>query len=215
MASDSLNLLVRISKKIGDILELNEQQQEIIKYGLSVLFNNLAGMIGVMILAYLIGAFVPTLAIMITLLLLRPAAGGAHCSNPLSCNIFGFVFIPLLGYGVTLLDNHSNVVNYIYLICIAILALYGIRANAPYFTQEKPRAEARRKILKRYSLGMALILFGVAVTALLNNMVVWGLGIATGLLFQGIMLLPLGIKGTRFLDNLFNRLVLRIGGESK
>jgi len=39
-----------------------------------------------------------------------------------------------------------------------------------------------------------------------------GIGFATGLLFQGIMLLPLGIRATQLLDGLFNNIVFKKRG---
>ena len=39
----------------------------------------------------------------------------------------------------------------------------------------------------------------------------WGVGVATGLLFQGMMLLPPGLKITGYLDNLLNIVFLKKG----
>ena len=48
--------------------------------------------------------------------------------------------------------------------------------------------------------------------ALILNNNSWGVGVATGLLFQGMMLLPVGINGIQLLDGLLNRVVLRKRG---
>lgn len=206
------SLIDDISGRLSEVLELGDQQRQIIAYGLTVLLNNTFGFLGVIAIAYFLGAFMPTLLICITLLLLRPAAGGAHCSNPLCCNLFGFIFIPLIGAGVVYLANCAPAVTYFYIFVATIIALYGISLNAPYFTQEKPRAESRRSFLKTYALMATVLLFAFALILIAYKSVLFGLAISTGLLFQGIMLLPPGIKGTMFLDNLINRKVLRKGG---
>ena len=196
-----------VSDKISDILELGAEKRRVISYGLSVLVSNLVGLIVVLFIAYLIGALIPTLAMVTALLLLRPNAGGAHCSSSFNCNLFGFIFIPLFGYGSAWLVKCPPAVIYIYFLAAVLLVWGGILLNAPYFTQVKPRAEARRQRLKYRSLMIATLLSAISFGAVILRKDNWGVGIATGLLFQGIMLLPPGIKGTQLLDSLINRIV--------
>lgn len=207
------NMINDVSKKICNILEINDQQGAVIKYGITLILSNLVGIVGVLTVACLSGVFYPTLVVMVTLVLLRPAAGGAHCANSLSCNIFGIIFIPLLGYLVTMLARLPVSIQYIYLVAMTALAICGIAVNAPYFVQSKPRAENRRKALKMYSIIMVFLLLVAAVILLQNKASYCGIGIATGLLFQGSMLLPFGIKGTLFLDNLLSKVILRREGD--
>lgn len=202
-----------VSDKIGDILKLNQEHRQVIGYGLSVLASNLFGLAVVLFIAYLVGAFVPTLAMITALLMLRPNAGGAHCSSSFNCNLFGFVFMPLLGYGSAWLVKCPQAVIYLYFATAVLLVFGGVLLNAPYFTQVKPRAEARRHRLKYRSLVIASVISTLSFTALILNNNNWGVGMATGLLFQGMMLLPPGINGTQLLDGLLNRIVLRKGGE--
>jgi accessory gene regulator protein AgrB len=201
-----------VSDKVGDILGLKREHRQVVSYGLSVLISNLVGLIVVLLIAYLIGSLVPTLAMVIALLMLRPNAGGAHCSSSFNCNLFGFVFMPLLGYGAAWLVKCPPAVIYMYFTAAVLLVLWGILLNAPYFTQVKPRAESRRHSLKYRSLIIALVLSAVSLAALTLHNNNWGVGIATGLLFEGIMLLPPGIKGTKLLDGLLNKMVLRKRG---
>ena len=103
---------------------------------------------------------------------------------------------------------------YIYLVSCFLLVLLGINLKAPFFTQDKPRAAARSKQLKVRALILAIIAFLTAVMLLIVLKVQWSMGIATGLLFQGIMLLPPGVKGTLLLDNFINGILFK-GGETK
>jgi accessory gene regulator protein AgrB len=201
-----------VSDKISDILELGAEKRQVISYGLSVLVSNLIGLFVVLFIAYLIGAFIPTSAMVIALLLLRPNAGGAHCSSSFNCNLFGFIFIPLLGYASAWLGKCPPAAIYTYFFTAVILAGGGILLNAPYFTQVKPRAEARRKKLKYRSLVIASLLSAISFGLLILHKINWGVGMATGLLFQGVMLLPPGIRGTQLLDDLLNNKVFKKRG---
>lgn len=204
-------MLNRFSNKIADVLCLESKQRVVISYGLKVLFYNLTGLLAVLIAACFLRVVIPTLWLVVVLLLLRPSAGGAHCSNAFNCNLFGFIFIPLLGYGAAWLSNCSIIINYLYLALAGLIALFGISLNAPYFTQSKPRAEVRRKKLKGRSLIMTTLIVMVAAAFLYLGLNDLSMGMATGLLFQGMMLLPPGLKITGYLDNLLNIVFLKKG----
>ena len=167
-----------VSDKISDILELGAEKRRVISYGLSVLVSNLVGLIVVLFIAYLIGALIPPLAMVTALLLLRPNAGGAHCSSSFNCNLFGFIFIPLFGYGSAWLVKCPPAVFYIYFLAAVLLVWGGILLNAPYFTQVKPRAEARRKKLKYRSLVIASLLSAISFGLLILHKINWGVGMA-------------------------------------
>ncbi|HOB29374.1 MAG TPA: accessory gene regulator B family protein [Bacillota bacterium] len=194
------------------MLSLDPEHRQVVSYGLSVLASNLFGLAVVLFIAYLLESLVPTLALVAALLFLRPHAGGAHCSSSFNCNLFGFVFMPLLGYGSAWLAKCPPAVAYLYFAAAVLLVFRGILLNAPYFTQVKPRAEARRQRLKYRSLAIAAALSALSFMALILNNNSWGVGVATGLLFQGMMLLPVGINGIQLLDGLLNRVVLRKRG---
>jgi accessory gene regulator protein AgrB len=198
--------------KIGEVLELSPDRRDIVGYGLNVLVSNIFGIAVTLFIAYVMGALCSTFAMIITLLLLRPSAGGAHCSNSFNCSLFGYIFIPLFGYGAFWLSKKCPTdFQYIYLISCTLLVLMGIALKAPYFTQNKPRAEARRKKLKVRALILAILAALASVILLMNAKAQWSTGIATGLLFQGMMLSPPGIKGTLFLDGLVNKIFSQRG----
>ena len=202
----------KIANKIGALLELPPARRDIVSYGINVLISNVLGIAATLFIAFVIGSFYPTLALITTLLFLRPSAGGAHCSSSFNCSLFGYIFIPLFGLGAFRISQICELEHqYIFLVLCALSALIGIAVKAPFFTQNKPRAEARRKTLKSRALIIALLAFLVSVILLKNTETQWSMGIATGLLFQGIMLLPPGIKGTGLLDGLVNK--LKKGGD--
>jgi len=193
---------------LGETLKLSPQRQSVVCYGLNVLIGNLLGIVVTLVIAYTLGIFSSTAAVVITLLFLRTSAGGAHCISSLNCSIFGYVFIPLLGYWAFWLSGvYTPHFQLIYLIVCGLLVLVGIALKAPYFTQSKPRAEIRRKKLKGRAFVFALIAALISALLMVNLKLQWSMGIATGLLFQAIMLLPFGIKGIQLLDNLLDKLL--------
>lgn len=201
-----------ISNKIGDVLVLTRERREIISYGLSVFLSNLFGLVAILVIAYLIGAFASTSAMVTVLMLLRPNAGGSHCDSALNCSLFGCLFIPLLGLWSNWLSSHSFGISFAYLLVCSVFSVLGIYLKAPYFTQDKTRAKARSKKLKIYALLLAVLAFLASVTLLVNGNRKWSTGIATGLLFQGIMIFPIGATITGSLDSLLSFIK---GGEGK
>lgn len=201
-----------ISNKIGDILLLGREQREVISYGIFVLTNNLLGLLGVLLIAFLLDILIPTLAMSITLLFLRPSAGGGHCSSSLNCNLFGYILIPLFGYGAFWASQCCLHFKYLFLVGCACWGLIWIILQAPYFTQSKPRAETRGKTLKVRASLLALIAFLVSVVLLSTGRNEWAMGIAVGLFFQGLMLSPIGVKALRYLDERVNKILIK-GGE--
>lgn len=193
-----------LSDKIGDVLALTQEHREVISYGLSVFLSNLFGLIAILAIAYLIGAFTATLAMAAVLVMLRPNAGGAHCDSALNCNLFGCLFIPLLGLWANWLSSYSFQAIFVYMLVCSCFSALGIYLKAPYFTQDKTRAKARRKKLKMYALMLVVLASLAAVVLLISGKKIWSTGIATGLLFQGIMIFPAGIAITGFLDSLVN-----------
>lgn len=203
-----------MAEKIGDILNLPSERKSIITYGLIVLTHNLIGIIVVIAISYFTGALRSTVAMVATLLILRPSAGGAHCSTSFNCNLFGYIIMPLLGAGAFWVSGLSSGCQSLFLIFCLITALIGMALKSPFFIQIKPRAMLRSKILKTRAIILALLLTITSVTLLLIAEYQWSMGIAMGLLFQGIMLLPPGVKGALLFDNIVN-LALSKGGEKE
>jgi accessory gene regulator protein AgrB len=195
---------------------LDRKQREVISYGVSVLISNILGLAGVLLIAYIFGVLIPTLAILIVLLILRPNAGGAHCSSSFNCNLFGYAFIPLFGFIAFWLSRYSPFTKNICLTICSIAGITWLTLKAPYFFQSKPRAEARNKKLKTRAITLAISFFFAALIFRVFSKDEWAMGIAVGLLFQGFMLSSLGIKVIQSLDKIVNRtILLKKGGEIK
>jgi accessory gene regulator protein AgrB len=205
----------RTAAQIGARLGYDKDKQETVAYGLTVLLNNLSGLVLVLLFACLLKVFSATAALAAALLLLRPAAGGAHCSSSFNCSLFGYIFIPLLGLAASRLAAAPGEIRLICISAAFMVALGGIIKSAPYFTREKPRAWNRRKQLKGRAIFIAVLVFGFSIGLSLWGHAAWSMGLGAGLLFQGLMLLPAGISFVRGFDFLVDAIALKLGGESR
>lgn len=182
-------------------------KREVIKYGLSVLLSNTIGLVAILGVAYLLGVVQPTLVILIVLLLIRPSAGGAHCSTPLNCNFFGVLTLPVLGLLVTMMLALPLKYLYIFIAVAFMLSVYAIFKNAPYHTQLKPKVLERRRELKRRTLALAFFFTIVSIFCTVFGKELWGLSIAAGLFWQSLILLPSGIKTVNVFDTMLSRIL--------
>ena len=203
----------RLATQIGEILGLDPGRREVVGYGLALLLHNLAGLAAVLVIAYFLGALPSTAALALTLLLLRPSAGGAHCGSSFNCSIFGYLFMPLLGLGASWLASRAAGLQLGFLGAAFLVALSAMVKNAPYLTREKPRAAARRRYLKIRALLLAVLISALSMGLLFWGWVPWSMGLAAGLLFQGLMLLPAGIYCVHWFDILVNTIITKLGGE--
>mgnify|MGYP003790185805 CR=1 FL=1 len=177
------------------------------------MISNFMGIAVVLIIAWFIGSFCPTFAMVLTLLLLRSSAGGAHCRNSYNCSLFGYIFMPAFGYIALLFSGCPMSLQYVYLTGCSTVVMLGVVLKAPFFTQDKPRAVARSKQLKIRAGLLAIFSLIAAIVLLYFKETKWGMGIATGLLFQGVMLFPPGVKAVSLFESCVNKLSLRGGGK--
>lgn len=180
-----------------------------------MLAGNLLGLAAVLAAACFLGALPSTAALVVTLMLLRPSAGGAHCGNSFNCNLLGFLLIPPLGLGAAWMAAGAVEAQMVFPGVSFMVALWGIIWNAPYLTRNKPRAESRRKQLKTRALILAILVFAASLWLIYLGHPPWGAGLAAGLLFQGFMLLPAGIYFVHKFDILINMIATRLGGDSR
>lgn len=186
---------------------MSNARQEVIRYGLTVFLSNAIGLICIFGVAYLWGVVQTTLVIVLVLFLLRPSAGGAHCSSPFNCNLLGAVILPFLGFLVNMLLFLPPDYIYIFTAIAFAVGLSGILKSAPYYTQVKPRVTERRSELKRRSIILAVFLMVFSTVFLLRGHESLGLSIAAGVFWQGLILLRPGIKGVKNFDLIVSRII--------
>jgi len=150
----------RAGKYLQENLKLDPGTAEVVSYGAEVALLGVLGLASILAVAALLGCVPETLAVVLVLFLMRSTAGGAHCANPVSCNIAGAVIIPLLGkvsavWGSRLVSVES-------LLVIGVIVLGMVLWLAPVDNPNKPiRTRRHRRRLKL----IAVLFIGVAVAA--------------------------------------------------
>ncbi|MFT5875641.1 MAG: accessory gene regulator B [Clostridium sp.] len=182
----------KFSMKVTDYVnarlpDKTEEDLEIIRYGLEVLFMNFTKLPIILGIGYLLGVFSYTFYTLIMFGLIRMFAGGIHAKKSYNCllsmlvMIFGSIYLSL-NYRTSGL---MKVI--IFLVTICIYFRY-----APADTEEKPYLDSLiRKQLKIKSMVTAIIYFFISITIkdmFFSNMFIHVLWI------EGIVILPITYK---------------------
>jgi len=87
----------RIGGYLQQNLSLNDDTAAVVSYGAEVALLAVFGLASILLVSVVLHSVSETLLIAFLLYFLRATAGGAHCSNPVSCNIASAAVIPALG----------------------------------------------------------------------------------------------------------------------
>jgi accessory gene regulator B len=141
-------------------------QQEILKYGAEVFFSTAAGTLGTLLLAWALGLFIPVCFMLLTSLVLRKTAGGAHSAGPGSCFLLSVVTYLLLAYLAAGTVAYLQDYLFVWLGCTYVIALIVLYLKAPVETPQKPLSRRQKQILKKLSLVALTVIFAAQVAGL-------------------------------------------------
>jgi accessory gene regulator B len=155
MMMNFYNILTnKVMNFVSENYVLEEQQIDIIKYGLQVIFINLFKMLGLLICAYFLGIFKEVFIFVLCFACIRVFAAGVHASSSFACNLVNFLIFIGGSYISIHFTLNLNVLLVFFLISILIIFFF-----APADTKEKPIINKKlRKNLKFKSLIMVSIL---------------------------------------------------------
>ncbi|MBC7106948.1 MAG: accessory gene regulator B family protein [Firmicutes bacterium] len=91
-----MRLAARVADLLGGRLGLDPDERDVLAYGVEVLAGNLAALGAALAGAALLGCLPEAAAFLAGVGLVRPWAGGAHCSSPGRCAALTGVTVPLL-----------------------------------------------------------------------------------------------------------------------
>ncbi len=193
------------TKKIEDT-----EQREILRYGAEVFFSTVAGTLGTLFLAWILGLFTPVCFMLLTSLIMRKTAGGAHSEDPWHCFLLTVISYMLLAYlAVNTIDYLQNylfaLLGFAYLIAIIVLYL-----KAPVETPQKPLSDRQKKILKKLSLAALTTIFMAQVIGLIftdARVVVYATSIT--ILWLCLMLTAAGELIVLYFDRMLRLIKLR------
>lgn len=185
MKKKLLNALMRNIKNNNS--KLNDEQLEIIEYGLEGIYLAITKLVLILLLAFILGIFKETIFVIIFYNLIRFFAFGMHADSSLSCLITSIViFIGGAFLGIYLKFN------LIIKIIISVICLIFIIIYAPADTIKHPLLKAsRRRNLKIISSIMSLVLSILIIyfhENIISNFMLIGFVEAT------IMILPITYK---------------------
>jgi accessory gene regulator B len=89
-------LAARIADLLGDRLGLDPDRRDVLAYGVEILVSNLASLGAALAGAWLLGCLPEAAAFLLAVGLVRPWAGGAHCTSAARCALLTGVTVPLL-----------------------------------------------------------------------------------------------------------------------
>lgn len=158
---------MNIPKKISSLIikfiknnsNIDDDNTEVIEYGLNLFLSTLIKFIIVLFLASLFGITKYVLLSIVSFGLLRTFAGGIHLKSSFGC-LIGIIFIYFSAVYISLYLSFSLMFIYILFLCeIILIFLY-----APADIAEKPiLSKTQSKKLKRYSIYTILLFFIMAI----------------------------------------------------
>lgn len=208
-----------IAIKLKNELNLDNDNYEIVKYGLYAFFHMILSIIIIGIFGAIFGVFLESLIISFAVAILRKSSGGVHASTELNCIIVGVMIsvIPSL----ILVNIEVNVINTVIFCALAFsIVTFLIYKLAPVDTPNKPiKSQKKIKRLRRVSfitLGIYTILVFVSLYLGIKmesqNLLKYSLCISFGSLWQGLTLTKLGNIVLNIMDSLLIN-ILKMGGK--
>ncbi|PAB58228.1 accessory gene regulator ArgB-like protein [Anaeromicrobium sediminis] len=188
-----MDIIGKISNHIGEIIgnEMNhdDDQKEVIKYGVFVGLQIVYSIIACFVVGLVFGMLKEILIVSFSSSILRKYSGGTHASSLNRCVIIGTIAFALMALSMKyiLLDLHMKVCVVGIIFIYAYLLIYK---RAPVDTGTKRiKNEIKRKKLRNKSLAL-LCIYAIITIIYINNNI--STGITMGVAFQIFTLTKIG-----------------------
>lgn len=144
----SLNL----SENLGDKLNKNKEEKEVLNYGIFVVIHTLMGLIATVLIGIITGMIIEIIIIFITSSWFKRYTGGVHATTPEKCLLISSILSLILSLFCKYIIFNINI-NYIFIIgFFSIMTFYYIiNKKCPVPSKNKPlkRENTRRKLRKK------------------------------------------------------------------
>lgn len=184
-----------------------------VEYGITVILSNFFSLMLVIIVSFILNLLVINLAILFTLVVTRPSAGGFHGSTPRNCIIFSVCIVNLWGALTGKIMFMGPGLIFAFHFAVMLAALFTVIKYAPYFAVEKPRAQKTR--LRRSGVLKVILLSMIAVYLQWSGQELIAVGVSAGLIMQSLLLLPFMISRLICIDYFINDKFLKFGARQK
>jgi accessory gene regulator B len=192
----------KLINKVGSELGYNQEKIAVANYGFQTIVFSVVGTLIVLVIAFFLKIVHVTMFALFSAALLRNFSGGAHCSSPVKCLVLTCVIFSLLGFLADIIT--PEITKYLFLLSLLVFSfsLISIVLLAPVDTPNKPiTSPLHKKQLKIISLVVILILF-ILEMFLINNYKSLATAVLLGVLWQSLMLWPLGIALIKKYDDI-------------
>lgn len=156
----------KLLRSVAQSHEMDEEELEVIAYGMEILLQKIFFFIGAIIISLAMRALVQGIAFMVLFAILRQNAGGVHMNSKISCAASSAaIFITSL-FLINLATKYSEA--YIVLLCLSVFGIIILLAIAPVDTPNKRVTEIQKK---KNSLKVKIILLGLYVILFVSSFV--------------------------------------------
>ena len=147
--------------------KLDNDNSEIIRYGLEVLFIKIIFFFFLLLIAFSLHCFIECLFFLIVFSVIRTSAGGYHARTRIQCFVMSMLMI-IINIGVINLVAHYISLYYI-LVPLDLISVVAIWSLSPVDTENRPLdADEKIRFKKRTRILLCLELVSVIIMEILN-----------------------------------------------
>lgn len=165
----------------------NEEELEIIAYGLESIYLVITKAIIIFTLAYILGILKETLILLLTYNIIRTQAFGIHASRSIYCLISSILMFIGGAYLCIYLTLPLKIIMIISLMCNLLILMY-----APADTHKRPLINERKRMKFKYKSITLAIIYTIIIFTIKDNTIINFLLI--GMIEATIMILPITYK---------------------
>lgn len=208
------------ASRIGIILNLDKERQEVIAYGAFGVIQMFWSIILTIIFGVVFNVLNEILIISFTAAILRKFSGGAHATSPNRCAVLGVLVFGCFALAIKGFLENINIIFIAGYSVLALITSYVIVFNyAPVDNPNKPiKKEETKKRLKKASLIclhvlllITFILITVSIKIKDKTLFTYTVAVCTGMIWQSITLTPFGHQVIYRLDALLKKSTRLIG----
>jgi accessory gene regulator B len=204
---------LNISNKLGDKLNKNNDEKEVLNYGLFIVIHTSLAILATVVIGILTNMVVEIMVISITAAYMKRYSGGMHSSSPLRCIITGVLFSVILSVicKYVMYNFNDNLIIIIFSIGLC-LSYYILYKRCPVSSKNKPlKKESTRKKLRKkafkliniYSITIS-ILYILNINQGLYWTKIWMISIFLGILLQIFALTEIGNSTLKGLEKVYD-----------
>lgn len=158
----------RIASYMGDTLNLDSDNREVVAYSLELIFHTATTILLVLLIAWFIGSLKEAVILLIVMFIFKNFAGGAHCSSAGRCTILSMLLIPSFAKLAYVAGQYFTLNILIVLTSLSILFSYAMvyklaPVNLPIVSTR--HRQSRRNL--SYLLILLIILLQITLIALM------------------------------------------------